>query len=176
MAKIDWEVARQMAGNNFKDYAPSGVYTVKVEGIVIHEVGTNGSVAQDFKFAETDQYQFPKATHWLSFKNDNWRVWHNKCLMELLGASEDAAKKAVETAEDKSSKEDKIKAYTAIYERLLAKKPEVEIEVWQDGKYGRADFTNTAVRMSRPEQQPQQTEVADLGGAQEVSLDIDLPF
>lgn len=174
MAKIDWEVARQMAGKNFKDYAPSGVYKVKVESVEIHEVGTNGSVAQDFKFEESEQYKFPKATHWLSFKNDNWRVWHNKCLMEVLGATEDAAKKAVETAEDKASKEDKMKAYSAIYERLLAKKPEVEIEVWQEGKYGRSDFTKNEVRMSRPSDADVDAAADAMSGAEEISLD--LPF
>ena len=59
------------------------------------------------------------------------------------------------------------------YDRLIAKSPEVQIEVWKDGKYSRSDF-NAGVRMSRPSDD----EVGDvLDGAEEVEMsDNDFPF
>ena len=178
---INWGEAEEKAGGQFKDYAPSGTYKVKVISVDHHEAGQNGSIAQDFKFAETDDYQFPKVTHWLSFKNDNWRFIHNRSLMVLFGATKEQAQKAIETCESKSKKEDIIKAYQQTYERLLAKKPAVEIEVWPDGKYSRADFTASSVRMSHPDDEPyQKSNGGDeiLDGAEEVKLDadLDIPF
>ena len=57
MAGINWGEAEEKAGNQFKDYAPAGVHKVKVTGVEHHEVGNNGSIAQDIKFAEDDNYQ-----------------------------------------------------------------------------------------------------------------------
>lgn len=170
---IDWGKAEQEAGGNYKPYANSGVHKVKVAGIEIHRIAT-GSVAQDFTFAETE-VQYPKATHWLSFKNDNWRFIHNRSLMMLLGASKEDAQKAVEACESKGSEDNKISAYQQMYERLIKKQPEVEIEVWQEGKYGRADFTDNSVRMSRPDDERKEN---PLKGAEEVSTDEfgELPF
>ena len=177
---INWEEAEadKKAGGSFKDYAPAGFYKVKVIGINIHEVGTNGSIAQEFEFAESDDYQYPNATHWLSFKNDNWRFIHNRSLMILLGATKEDAQKAIESCESKGSKENIAKAYQQTYERLLKKKPEVEIEVWQQGKYSRADFNNS-VRLNRPDDAPYQKQdsaedIIDSGDA--ITDDLDIPF
>lgn len=175
---INWAEAEEKAGGNFKDYAPAGVYKVKVTGIDIHEAGNNGSIAQDFKFAEDDDFQYPKATHWLSFKNDNWRFIHNRSLMVLLGASKEDAQKAIETCESKGSKENIVKAYQQTYERLIKRQPEVEIEVWPDGKYSRADFTSSSVRMSHPDDEPYQGGSNDdvLSSGDPITDDLDVPF
>ena len=178
---INWSEAEEKAGNQFKDYAPSGIYKVKVVSVDHHVAGEKGSIAQDFKFAEDEAYQYPKVTHWLSFNNDNWRFIHNRSLMMLFGATKEQAQKAIETCEGKSKKEDIIKAYQQTYERLLAKKPEVEIEVWPDGKYSRADFTASSVRMSHPDDEPYEKKDSTdeiLDSAEEVKLDadLDIPF
>ena len=177
---INWGEAEEKAGGQFKDYAPSGTYKVKVVSVEHRPVGEKGSIAQEFKFAEDETYQYPKVTHWLSFNNDNWRFIHNRSLMMLFGATKEQAQKAIETCEGKSKKEDIVKAYQQTYERLLNKKPEVEIEVWPDGKYSRADFTSSSVRMSRPDDEPYvKNDGSDiLDGADEVKLDadLDIPF
>lgn len=184
MANIDWDKIDEENGGNFKDYAPAGIYKVKVADVDFKIVGENGSIAQDFFFEETDEYQFPKATHWLSTKNVGWRQYHNRNLMMLLGAPKDAAQKAVEACEAKAdSKANLMNAYKATYDRLIAKAPEVEIEVWQDGKYSRGEFTSRSVRMSFPDdEKPAKKDATDdiLADAEEVTLDqndsLELPF
>lgn len=174
----DWDAIDEQFKPKFKEYAKAGTYKVKLAEVEIHEVGSKGSIAQDFKFEE-DDHAYPKATHWLSFKNDGWRKYHNKQLMMLLGATEEAAKKAVDACE-KDDKEKTVKAYTEAYNRLAQKHPEVEIEVWMDGKYGRADFTDGTVRMGRPDDSLSSSSSTDddpLDGATEEKIDADsLPF
>lgn len=184
MATIDWDKLEEEQGSNFKDYAPAGVYKVKVKSIDIKIVGVNGSIAQEFFFEEDENYQYPKATHWISTKNPGWTQIHNRNLMMLLGASKADAQKAVELCEAKAdSKANLINAYTATYNRLIAKNPEVEIEVWQDGKYSRGEFTDKSVRMSHPDDdKPAKKDASDdiLENAEEITLDqnddLELPF
>lgn len=180
MANIDWNSINEQFTPKYKDYAPAGTHTVRLAEVEIHEVGTKGSIAQDFKFEDDDQYAYPKATHWLSFKNDSWRQYHNKSLMVVLGVSEEQAKKAVEVCESKSGKEEIVKAYIDAYKRIAAKHPKVEIEVWQDGKYKVAEFTDGSVRMNRPENATQQELTPSeefLSDAEPVDLsDESLPF
>lgn len=144
---INWDEVQQSAGGDFKNYYADGDYKAKCDGVEIKEVGQNGSIIMKFHFEETNEGQYPTADHWLSFKNDSWRQWHNKCLMEVLGASEDNAKKAVEMCESKNGKENISKAYETTYRKLLAKKPEVDIEVYTDNGYARAEFKDRRVAM-----------------------------
>lgn len=181
---INWDDVQEKAGGEFKNFYADGDYTVKCDGVEIKEVGTNGSVIMKFHFEEEKDGQYPTADHWLSFKNDNWRQWHNKCLMQLFGASEDAAKKGVEMAESKDGKENIIKGYEAVYKKLLAKKPEVKIEVFTEvnpnnGKeYARAEFKDRSVAMphgddaNKSKEQSEDLEEIPEG---EISLS-DLPF
>lgn len=177
----DWdELEKEFGGKN---YAPAGKYTVKVSSVDHHIVGDKGSIAQDFFFEEKDGMKFPKATHWLSTKNVKWRRFHNRNLMMLLGASKEAAQKAVDMCETKSgNKATLINAYQAMYDKLITKAPEVEIEVWQDGKYSRGEFTDRSVRMSHPDDaKPEKTDSADdiLEDAEEINLDqeeLTIPF
>ena len=124
---IDWKKVEEDAGSKYKNYAKPGTYKVKCVDVDIREVGTNGSVAQDFIFEEDEQYQYPKATHWLSFKNDSWRQWHNRQLMTVLGSSKSTAEKAIDKIEALGDKEKIMKGYETAYKSLLKKKPEVEI-------------------------------------------------
>lgn len=181
MAALDWNDIQDSMGGDFKNYAADGKYKVKCNDIEIKEVGTNGSVIMRFGFEE-DSVQYPTADHWLSFKNDKWRQWHNKCLMEVLGATDDGAKKAVEMAESKSGKENIIKGYEACYKKLLAKKPEVEIEVYTElnpnnGKeYARAEFIDRRVAMphgNEPAKSTSEESILDQGEEVEIT---DLPF
>lgn len=152
---IDWKKVEEDAGSKYKNYAKPGVYKVKCVDVEIREVGSNGSVAQEFIFEEDDNYQYPKATHWLSFKNDSWRQWHNRNLMIVLGSSEDTAEKAIDKIEALGDKEKIMKGYETAYKSLLnKKKPFVEIEVFPDGKYSRAEFTDDRVAMPHDDAKP----------------------
>lgn len=173
----DWAALKDEMGSNFKNYASDGDYKVKCDSIEIKEVGQNGSIIMKFGFEATD-VQFPTADHWLSFKNDNWRKWHNRCLMIALGASEEAAEKAVDVCEGKSGKDNIVKAYEQAYKKLLAKKPEVEIEVYTENDYARAEFKDRSVAMPHGNEPAKEEKKDDvLAGAEEVDLSDDsLPF
>lgn len=178
----DWKALAEEQGPKFKPYAADGKYTVKVADVEFREVGTNGSIAAEFKFEETDDYQLPKATHWLSFKNDNWRKWHFKCLLETLGVATANAEKAVDACEGKADKDAKVKAYEQTFKKAAARHQEVEIKVFTElnesnGKaYARAEFTDPAVAMShdsKPQTEPAQEDVLEDGE----DIDIDgIPF
>lgn len=185
MPTLDWNSIQANAGGEYKNFYADGDYTVKCDGVEIKEVGTNGSVIMKFHFEEGKDGQYPTADHWLSFKNDAWRQWHNKCLMVVLGATDDAAKKAVEMAESKTGKENIIKGYEACYKKLLAKKPEVKIEVYTElnesnGKeYARAEFKDRNVAMPHGDEQKEKKETAEdiITQGEEVDLsDANLPF
>ena len=185
MAGLDWDSIQENAGGDYKNFYADGDYTVKCDRVEIKEVGTNGSVIMKFHFEEDKEGKFPTADHWLSFKNNAWRQWHNKCLMVVLGATDDAAKKAVEMAEGKSGKENIIKGYEACYKKLLAKKPEVKIEVYtelneSDGKeYVRAEFKDRNVAMPHGDKQQDKKETAKdvISQGEDVDLsEADLPF
>lgn len=172
---IDWDSVQESAGGGYKNYYADGDYKAKCDGVEIKEVGQNGSVIMKFHFKEGDDGQFPTADHWLSFKNDAWRQWHNKCLMVVLGATDDGAKKAVEMAESKSGKENIIKGYEACYKKLLAKKPEVEIEVYTDeNNYARAEFKDRSVAMPHDGDTSKKNSSDPLEGATDASDEIDL--
>lgn len=175
---INWDDVQEKAGGSFKNYYADGKYKAKCDGVEIKEVGNNGSVIMKFHFEETDEAQYPTADHWLSFKNDSWRQWHNKCLMVVLGATEDAARKAVEMAESKAGKDNIIKGYEACYKKLLAKKPEVDIEVYTENTYARAEFLDRSVAMPHGDEAPKESKSDDpIAGAEEVDLsEADLPF
>lgn len=176
----DWKALRDEMGGNFKTYAEDGDYKVKCDSIEIKEVGQNGSIIMKFGFEATD-VQFPTADHWLTFKEgkENWRKWHNRCLMVVLGASEEAAEKAVDVCESKSGKENIVKAYEQAYKKLVAKKPEVEIEVYTENDYARAEFKDRSVAMPHGNEPAKENKGDDvLAGAEEVTGEDlgDLPF
>lgn len=168
---VDWDKIESEMGGQYKDYAPEGTYKVKCIGVEIKEVGSNGSVVEKFQFEE-GQYQYPTADHWISRKNDNFRAWHQKNLLVALGASEANAKAVVEKAEAKDF-DYAVKAYDTAFSTLLKKAPEVEIEVYQDGKYSRSEFTDRSVAMPHDGGKKEEKAVAE--ESDEIDLS-DLPF
>lgn len=178
MANIDWGSVEEEMGGNFKNFYADGDYKAKCDGVEIKEVGDKGSVIMKFHFEETDKGQYPTADHWLTFKEgkDNFRQWHSKCLMVVLGASEDAARKAVEMCESKSGKENIMKAYEQAFNKLTSKKPEVDIEVYTEGNYARAEFKDRSVAF--PHGSSTQNKKSDediLSQGEEIEAN-DLPF
>lgn len=149
----DWGKLKEEQGPKFKPYAADGKYKAKVASVEFREVGTNGSVACEVKFEEQEEFQFPKATHWLSFKNENWRKWHFKCLLETLGVATANAEKAIDACESKTDKAAKVKAYQQTFEKAANRHQEVDIEVFTElnesnGKeYARAEFLDQNVAM-----------------------------
>ena len=181
----NWEELDKEMGGNFKNYATDGKYNVKCNGVEIKEVGSNGSVIMKFGFEESD-VKYPTADHWLSFKNENFRKYHSRNLMMVLGATKDAAQKAVDMCEGKSGKDAIVKAYDQTFSKLTSKKPAVEIEVYTErnqsnGKdYARAEFTDRSVAMGHGDDNKSlteaQTEESPLEGAEEIDLGDSLPF
>lgn len=175
----NWEELDKEMGGNFKNYATDGKYNVKCDGVEIKEVGSNGAVVMKFGFEEGD-VKYPTADHWLSFKNENFRKYHSRNLMMVLGATKDAAQKAVDMCESKSGKDAIVKAYDQTFNKLTSKKPAVEIEVYTENGYARAEFTDRSVAMPHGEE-PQKSsteapaEENPLEGAEEIDLG-DLPF
>lgn len=155
---IDWNAVESARGNGgqYKEFIAPGIHKAKVTGYA-QRVLPSGSIAQEFTFDDVDGRQLPKTTaHWLSFKNENWRLFHQRQLMMLLGCTKEQAQKGVESAESKDSEEAIAKTYAQLFEKLVQKSPEVEIEAWLDdaanGKtYTVCDFTDPSVRLSRPE-------------------------
>ena len=171
MPIIDWSDIESKYGGNFKDYAPADKYTVKIN-TVSNRASSTGTVWMEFKPADGEKYAYPKISHPISFNNDAWRQWHMRCLFELFGATKEQAKKAVENCEAKEGKEAICAMYETSMKKLLEKKPSVEIEVWKEGDYMRADFTAN-VRMSRP---PVEEKVEDVIATGEEIADDDMPF
>lgn len=170
---INWDEIEEQYGSQYKNYAEDGVYKVKCDGVEIKDAGTKGNKVVKFHFEETDDVQFPTADHWMVKDKDGWRIKHMKDLFIALGATEDKAKKACELAESKNDFEYAAKAYQKGFETLLAKKPEVEIEVYTDGKYARAEFTDRTVAMRRDNDKKDDV----MADADEISLDADeIPF
>lgn len=176
---IDWGKVEEENGSKFKNYAPTGKYKVKCVDVDIKEVGSNGSIAQEFLFEEDDNYQYPKATHWLTFKEgkDGWRQWHNLNLIKMFGVGDSTAKSIVEKAEALNSKDKIVKCYETAYKSILKKKPEVEIEVFPDGKYSRAEFTDPNVGMPHDNNNANKTEDIAPADIEEDAIDLsDIPF
>lgn len=170
---INWDsIEEEYKGGDFKDYAPEGKYTVKLASVEVKPAGSKGNCIVKFKFEDTDQYQFPTADHWMSKDKTNWRIKHMKDLLTVLSGNEENAKKACEMAESKGSFDYAVQGYEKAFSTLANKKPEVEIEVFPDGKYSRAEFTDRRVAMKRDSN--------PLAGAQELTLDqqdaLDMPF
>lgn len=146
---IDWDEVEK-ENKKFKNYAPVGEnYKVKCVDVEIHEVGSNGSIAQDFIFEEDKDYKYPKATHWLTFKPDkiSWRRWHNLNLMIILGADKETAKKTIEKIEAFDDKDKIVKGYSTAYKTLIGNGKMVEIDIFADGKYTKAEFSDSSVAM-----------------------------
>lgn len=136
---INWDKLEEEF-NNFKPQAPEGKYKVKVDKIEVKQL-PSGSIPVTFKFENSKEYSFPWGTHWVSTNNVGWTQWHHKQLLQVLGINEDNAKKAIDNLYSKENLTDEvlIKGFQAIYDKVAAKHPEVEIVVRpqldQNGEY-----------------------------------------
>ena len=178
MPTFNWDEIQANAGGNFKPYADNGKFSVKAKDAKVRTAST-GTAFLEIELEEGDDFVFPKISHALSFKNDYWRRWHFMNMLKELGVSEDNAKKAIETAEGKSSKEAIVSSYEQVFKRATSKHPEVKIEVYTEegsnGKnYARADFQNRAIAFGKDNKKTP----SPLADAEDVSDDtsIDLPF
>lgn len=178
---LNWEEIEAAATNSqFKNYANNGEYKVKVASV---EGKENGNGWFEFQFEESE-VKYPKLS--MAFFGDdkvNYRAHYYKEVMKLLGASESAARKAVETCESKETRKDAFNTYVQMFTRLVDKHPQIEIEVRdqydRDGNpvcsengtvYGESVFTKKSglqFRSNKP-----QTPVA--APAEEPSSDDDL--
>lgn len=178
MATIDWDKIEDDYAPKYKSYFEDGDYTAKCDSVEFKEVGQNGSIIAKFGFAEEEKGKFPTADHWCTFKEgkDGWRQHHMKCLMVVLGATEDSARKAVEICEGKGNKDNIVKAYEQAFSKLVAKAPKVEIEVYTDGKYSKAEFKDSTVRMPHGDEVQKSNNDVISQGEQIDLTEADLPF
>lgn len=166
---LDWNAIEDEFGGDYTPYADNGIYTVTCDGVEFKQAGSKGNYVMKFHFAEQDGVQFPTADHWLVKDKQNWRAKHCKDLMVALGCTEENAKKACEAAESKGF-DYAVSAYEQGFNRWIEKNsPKVEIEVYPDGKYSRAEFTDRRVAMKKREEDP-------MAGGEEIILDSELPF
>lgn len=176
---MNWDEIEGKYGGNH--YADIGKHTVKCTELEIKEVGSKGSVIQKFSFEGEDGTKYPTADHWLSFKNDNWRAYHELQLLLVLGADKEKAKKAIEIAEKSSSKEEKIKCYQKAFDVLLQKQPTVEIEIIEEDHDGKsfkvADFADRSVNMLHGSEKKSNNVLADAEDvSDDISISLDSPF
>lgn len=124
---LDWNTIEAEANtNNYKEYAPNGEHTVKVNEVAKRD---NGKGWFEFTFVE-DEFKYPKLSFaFFSDEKVNYRAHYYKEVMRQLGASEDNARKAVDVCEGKSGRENVFKAYVDAFGRLAKKHPELTIEV-----------------------------------------------
>ena len=181
---IDWTKAQESAGGNFSPMATPGPYKAKIENIDVRETKNaqgNTSYWLDLIFAD-EGIRFPKISHPLSFKNDNFRVYHFMLILKELGIPEDKAKQAIENCESKKGVANIVAAYHSTFERAVSKNPAIEIEVFESDRinpnsgrpYMSAEFANKRIGFSHKSTQPQKQEsVIDSG--EEIALD-DIPF
>lgn len=124
---LNWdEIEAEAAENSFKQYAENGEHTVSVAEVVYKD---NGNGWFEMTFEDSD-VKYPKLS--IAFFGDDKikrRAHYYKEVMKLLGATEDQARKAVDTCEGKSSRADVAKMYTDIFNRLAKKHPKIKIEV-----------------------------------------------
>lgn len=188
----DWSALATEYKQTYKDYATLGKHKVKVDKATVATT-TTGSIRLQFEFQADDEYKYPKsAAHWVSRKNINWTKWHHKCLLQVLGVSEENAQKGIDSIEkDGASTDQIVKGYQTLYDRACSRHPEVEIEVREqydrDGNkvmsdkgyaYTESEFADRSVYSSnRPKTASEPVESVDDFGSEDISIDIDqIPF
>ena len=126
---MDWAKIDEENRKEFKDYAPNGDYIVALEGVTLKTFDNGGQVFE-FAFEETDTTKYP--LYQKSFFKDeskNFRCYHYRNIMMVLGASKENAQQAVEACENGKNREAIADKYTQAFNRLAQKHPKVHIEV-----------------------------------------------
>lgn len=180
---VDWKHAEEESNyQEYKQYAPDGEYKVKLAKVTVKDSPNWKSPCVEFEWEEDDQYAYPKSTaHWLSLAKPGWRAIHQRGILMELGIKKEDAEKAIDAAEKDQDREKLVKAYQAMYDRLVQHHPEANIVIvkqYREGKpvlasngkhYSHSDFASSSVRMA--EAAPKSTPAEDMG---EVAEDIDL--
>ena len=185
---LNWdEIEAEAAENSFKQYAENGEHTVSVAEVVYKD---NGNGWFEMTFEDSD-VKYPKLS--MAFFGDDKvkrRAHYYKEVMKLLGATEDQARKAVDTCESRNSRADVGKTYTDMFGRLAKKHPKIKIEVRdqydRNGKpvcsaqgtvYGESVFSKeSGLQFKSKGSQGPAAPVSDnpLSGAEDASGDIEL--
>ena len=172
---INWDDVEKETSGKFKSYAPEGRHNVTLTDVEVHEVGDKGNYAVDLIFEETDEFQFQKATYWISKDKRNWRIKSMKELLSVLSGSVDNAKKVCEMAESKGSFDYAVAGYEKALKTLAAKKVKTEIEVYFSGMYSKkgtpiCNATLTDPRVYNKKVKNDMVASDPMSGAEEVDL------
>lgn len=145
---FDWNANdSQYAG--FKDYADNGCYEAVATEVELRKLSEK-FVKINISFEETERFVYPRAQHTILTSKEGFNMHINKDMMMVLGASEEAAKKACETCILGKTLDESVNLLEQAYKKLLQKKPKLQIEVYQakgrDGKtYTHADLDYASV-------------------------------
>ena len=175
-------------GGTHKTFANDGKYTLPVDSITVEEVGANGAIAVKVHFADDKNgVSFPDITEWLSFKETtskgkpmaSFRQWRYKGIFQVLGLSEEDAKKTVEACE-KSDKDSSVAAYRSAFEKIGHKHPKVAVEVYTEaGSNGRdyacGAFADPSIAMPRTPK-PATQNLGEATASEETIDTSELPF
>lgn len=189
MANWD-EIDNEYGNGNFKDYAPNGTHTAKLEKASVIDKENWKSPAVEFTFLEDDAYKYPKSPrHFLSMAKPAWRMHHMRDILMALGMPKETAQKAIETVDDPTNPPERakmVKGYQAVFDKIAQKHPEVEIIVrtqMRDGKpvcsekgtpYGESEIAKAAMGQTQTKASAP-TMAEDVLGGDEINLN-DIPF
>lgn len=179
---IDWDAVEKETAKQYKDYAPEGKFTTKLESVEVKQAGTKGNYVAELTFAETDEYKFPKASYWLSKDKANWRIHSMKELLSVLSGSEENAKKVCEMAESKGSYDYAVQGYEKGLMALAKKGVKVEIEVFFNDRYSSKGTPMNDATLADPRvnnkggKKKAETAADPMAGAEEVDLSQDSNF
>lgn len=174
---IDWNAVEQDTAKKYKDYAPEGKFTVKLDDVEVKKAGSKGNYVAELTFAETDTMKFPKASYWLSKEKANWRIHTMKELLTVLSGNEANAKKVCEMAESKDDFEYAVKGYEKALKTLATKHAETEIEVYFGGRYSSKGTPMNDATLTDPRCYNKSKKKEDpMAGAEEVDLSQDDNF
>ena len=175
---FDWDSMDNEFKNNFKAYAEDGKYDVKLESVTQKVAGT-GTIFFEFNIEEDEEIKYPKISRAL-FKDEKkkFRAHHYKEIMKVLGASEEAARKAVEVCEGKANREAIADAYTQAFNKLAQKHPTIKLEVStetnQGKEYARGEFADPSVHFGNGK--PKATAEVVPEDVPEDDIDLEIPF
>lgn len=180
---IDWaNLEKEM--NKGGNFAPEGVYETTVKSVSVVKSTSKGTPGLQFIYNDTAEYTLPQKypmAHYCLGDNDNFRRYHCRNLMMVLGQSKENAQKAVEVIE---GKDDFVAEYEDAFKRLIEKKPKVKVAVYylkegDKNPYG-LDFADESVRMGRTRKEETSGKSTDemndiISEAETVEAD-DIPF
>lgn len=153
MATIDWNAVDNASGSqNFKNYAPTGEYTVKLAKATMVDRQGWKAPAIEFEWQEDDKYKYSKSPrHFLSLENKYFRLHHVRSILEAFGLTRENAKKLLESAET-DDREQLVKNYQELFNKVAQKHPSVDVIVrnqMRDGKVVASDrgtpYTETEI-------------------------------